>query len=101
MPNDSSSYRQGNESANGLPRVPYQRAGQQFEEKIGISPIGTHIVTVPVKFGSPPTSRDAVWQAVGWLPGWNSLEPKVGTTDPTLFELRLDVTAASDAEAVK
>jgi hypothetical protein len=81
--------------------VPYQKPGQQFEDRIGVEAIGTHIVTVPVRFAVPPTSRDAVWQALAPLSGWNSLEPTVGTSDPTLFDLRLDVTANSEDEAVK
>lgn len=63
--------------------------------------IGTHIVTVPVNFGVPPTDRDAVYEAVGSLSGWNGLERTVGTPDETLFDLRLDVNAKSVAGAAK
>jgi hypothetical protein len=63
--------------------------------------IGTHIVTVPVKFAVPPTDRDAVYEAVGSLSGWNGLDRTVGTPDETLFDLRLDVNGKSVADAVK
>jgi len=63
--------------------------------------IGTHIVTVPVKFAVPPTSRDAVYAAVGSLSGWNGLSRTVGSRDESLFDLRLDVNAKTVAEAVK
>lgn len=92
---------EGNQAARRLPHVPYQKPGQQFQDEVGVEPISTHIVTVPVKFVTPPTSRDAVWEALGPLPGWNSLEPRVGTNDPTLFDLRLDVNADSEDEAAK
>ncbi len=62
--------------------------------------IGTHIVTVPVKFAVPPTDRDAVYEAVGSLSGWNGLDRTVGTPDETLFDLRLDVNAKSVKDAV-
>jgi hypothetical protein len=62
--------------------------------------IGTHIVTIPIKFDTPPTSRYAVLAAVGSLSGWNGLDPTVGSSDPTLFDLRLDVNAKSTKEAI-
>jgi hypothetical protein len=63
--------------------------------------IGSHIVTVPVRFALPPTSRDAVHRAVGSLSGWNGLDRTVGTPDEALFDLRLDVNAKSVPDAIK
>lgn len=35
------------------------------------------------------------------MSGWNGLDPKVGSGNPKLFDLRLDVNAKSNDEAVE
>jgi len=59
-----------------------------------------YLATVPVKFVSPPANREAVYARLSPLRGWGALEPKVGSADPTLWELRLrlDATCQGDAE---